>query len=586
MLRRHWLKTTALISMATALPAKATAALRGNGSAVTFGSARYQRIVRTIRNTFPSPTSSRSADSRFSRLMAYALSEYERRKSHRTYLGKREPLDYAGARRARVSEAMGEARATIRETAHYLEGQYTWSHPDVHRLHGSATSVSIIGQFYGSIVDPNTVWDDLSHKAAEAEVRVSAMCAALVGYDPDKALGLFTFGGTGTTLYGIKIGAEIAQPGLFNEGIKQPLRAFGSDMAHYAKLSASAWLGPGSQAAVAVPTGEDNAMDVSALEKALRASIEKGERIAAIVVTMGSTDAFGIDDIVAVHALRQRLMDEYRLDYRPHLHADAVIGWAYAVFNDYDFAVNALDIPAEASQSLQTVRERMRHLHLADSLGIDFHKSGYTPYASSLFIASDAKLVSTIRRDKVAMPYLFQFGEYDPGIYTLECSRSGGPVLAALSNLLLLGKDGFRGLLGHCVEMSQLLRRKARDLPWLAVLNEDNHGAVVVIRVYPDGVDADTAYRTEKSDASQRDALLRHNEFNKAVYLVTREAAESGEGPVFVQTNRYRNTGYGEPVVGIKFFTLSAFTDPASVDTAIEALKSARKKVAASPART
>ena len=78
-------------------------------------------------------------------------------------------------------------------------------------------------------------------------------------------------------------------------------------------------------------------------------------------------------------------------------------------------------------------------------------------------------------------------------------------------DLLLLGKDGFRGLLGHCVEMSQLLRRKARDLPWLAVLNEDNHGAVVVIRVYPDGVDADTAYRTEKSDASQRDALLRHN---------------------------------------------------------------------------
>lgn len=40
--------------------------------------------------------------------------------------------------------------------------------------------------------------------------------------------------------------------------------------------------------------------------------------------------------------------------------------------------------------------------------GIDFHKSGYTPYASSLFLASDAQLLNPVRRDKVAMPYLFQ----------------------------------------------------------------------------------------------------------------------------------------------------------------------------------
>lgn len=579
MLRRHWLSTTALLSFAVSLPSRARDALRSPSPPASAGSAKYQRIVRSIRDSFPSPVRSASADSRLSRLMAFAMSEYEKRKSHRTFLGSRRALDYAGARRERLGDPLGDARSTVRETARYLEGQYTWSHPNVHRLHGSATSVSIIGQLYGSITDPNTVWDDLSHKAAEAEVRVSAMCAALVGYDANKALGLFTFGGTGTTLYGIKVGAEMAQPGLFNEGLRQPLRVFGSDLAHYAKLSASAWLGLGAQAAVSVPTRDDNSMDVAALEKALRQSIEKGERIAAIVVTMGTTDAFGIDDIAAVHALRQRLVDEYRLNYTPHLHADAVIGWAYAVFNDYDFAANPLEIPRGAAQSLEAVRQRMRHLHLADSMGIDFHKSGYTPYASSLFLARDAQQLNAIRRDKVAMPYLFQFGEYDPGIYTLECSRSGGPVLAALANLLMFGKDGYRGLLSHCVEMSQRLRERARDLPWLTVLNTDNHGAVVVVRVYPDGVDGDQAYLAEKADATQRDTLLRHNEFNKAVYTATRDAAESGEGPVFVQTSRYRNTAYGEPVVGIKVFTLSAFTDAAAVDAAIAALQAARKKV-------
>lgn len=111
---------------------------------------------------------------------------------------------------------------------------------------------------------------------------------------------------------------------------------------------------------------------------------------------MGSTDAFGVDDIEAVHALRQRLVKEYRLDYMPYLHADAVIGWAYSVFNDYEFDANPLGIPAEALHSLKLLRERMRHLPLADSLGIDFHKSGYTPYASSLFLASDAQLLNPV----------------------------------------------------------------------------------------------------------------------------------------------------------------------------------------------
>lgn len=587
MLRRSWLQASALASLAASLPAKAKAALQKTHQAdADIGSEGYKRIVRSIRDSFPAPTKSAAADSRFSRIMAFALSEYDKLKSHRTFLGQRKPLDYAGARKFRIGKEMGEARRTISETAHYLEGQFTWSHPDVHRLHGSATSVSIIGQLYGSLVDPNTVWDDLSYKAAEAEVRVSAMCASLVGYDPDKALGLFTFGGTGTTLYGIKLGAERAQPGLFTDGLRQPLRVFASEAAHYAKLSSCAWLGLGSQAAISVPTGDDNAIDVGALEKALRASIEKGERIAAIVVTMGSTDAFGVDDIEAVHALRLRLAREYRLDYVPYLHADAVIGWAYAVFNDYDFGANPLDIPAAALNSLRQVRERIRHLSLADSLGIDFHKSGYTPYASSLFLAGDAQLLNPVRRDKVAMPYLFQFGEYDPGIYTLECSRSGGPVLAALANLVLLGKDGFRGLLSHCVQMSELMREKARALPWLTVLNTDNHGAVVVIRVYPDGVDADSAYRAEKDDPGQRAALLEHNRFNEAVYQLTRDAAESGESSVFVQTNRYRSTGYGEPIVGIKFFTLSAFTDPESIDHALAALVKARQKARTLPAKS
>lgn len=577
--RRDGLKAGATASLLTLVSQAKAAFIRKPTAPVTFGSRRYQQIVRSVRDTFPSPTKNSTSDSRFSRLFAEALGIYDRLKTQKTFIGKRLELDYKSAKKARLPATMGNARTVIRDSAKYLEGIYTWSHPDVHRLHGSATTVSIIGQFYGALVDANLVWDDLSHRVAEAEVKAISMCAALVGYDPEVASGVFTFGGTGTTFYGVKIGLETAQPGAFQYGVKQPMRVFSSDVAHYASISSVAWAGLGTDAATGITSDEDNSINVEALEKSLRQAIVRGEKIAAIIVTMGTTDSFGVDNMLAIHALRARLVVEYKLDYTPHIHADAVIGWSYCVFNDYDFNANPLEIPQDTSRSLQRIRERMQHLSLADSIGIDFHKSGYTPYMSSLFLVKDAQKFSLIRRDKALMPYLFQFGEYDPGIYTLECSRSGGPVLSALANLELLGKDGYRGILSHSLEMAHAIKRRAAGIPWIAVVNDKNDGAIAVLRIYPDGVDAQASYAKEVRDGASKDQLTSVNTLNKKIYTETRRMAESGESPVFVETSRYRKTAYGEPIVGIKCFTLSIFTDPDAIDNVFKALETARQQV-------
>jgi len=577
MKRRNLLKTGAAGSLVSCSAIARTALGRKPKSDAA--ALRYEKVVQAARAAFPSPVKDGASDGRFSRLFADALHVFGMLRSGKTFWGKRAPLDYGAARKARMANPMGDARKVVRETAGYLEGMYNWSHPDVHRLHGSATSVSIIGQLYGTLVDANLVWDDLSYRVAEAEVKAVSIVAGLVGYDPDKASGVFTFGGTGTTFYGIKIGLENAQPGAFAQGVKQPMRVLSSDVAHYASISSAAWTGLGTDAVVPVSSGDDNAIDLKALEATLRAIIGRGEKIAAIVVTMGTTDAFGIDDIASVHALRARLVQEFHLDYTPHIHADAVIGWSYCVFNDYDFAGNPLDIPASTSESLQRIRARMQYLALADSIGIDFHKGGYTPYMSSMFIVKDAQKMGLIRRDNTSMPYLFQFGEYDPGVYTLECSRSGAPVLAALANLELLGKQGFQGILSHSIGMANLIKQRAEAIPWMVVTNGGNDGAVAVLRVYPDGVDAKAAYEKEMRDPAARPQLVGTNDFNRKVYDETRRMAETGRTPVFVETSRYRKTPYGEPVVGIKCFTLSVFTDLQSIDNVFDALRTARAHV-------
>lgn len=569
-----WLRSA--FSGAALLPVAAQTAAQ----AATSEGVSYRDLLPKIRAAFPSPFVDPAADRSFAEHIDRGLAHLNRLKQGRLYLGTRGTIDYAKARTARIGDRMSTTESTIESLAHFFEGLILWSHPDTRRLHGGATSASIIGQLYAAVYDPNLVWDDLSERVAEAEVEVAAIGAGLIGLDPARAAGVFTFGGSGTTLYGVKIGIEKAQRGAFQDGVRAPMKIFASEVAHYAKVTAAAWLGLGADAVVDVKTDANSSMDMGALEAALRQAIEKKERIACIIATLGTTDAFGLDDVTAIVALRDRLAREYELDYVPHIHADSVIGWAYAVFDGYDFAANPLGIPKDGLDDIAAIQTRVAGLSLVDSAGLDFHKSGYAPYMSSLFLVRDQKDFSLIARDKKEIPYLFQFGKYEPGIYTLECSRSGGPVLAALANLRLLGKEGYRVLLAHSVAIATLLRERVAKLPHLVVSSQGDHGCVVVLRPYPDGVDAKAAFAAEANDPQQRDRLRAGNDYVQKVYMETRKLADRGDGAVFVLTTEQRLSAYGEPIAGIKCFTYSAFSDDGCVDRALACIEKARQIVA------
>src|SRR4029079_6128608 len=110
------------------------------------------------------------------------------------------------------------------------------------------------------------------------------------------------------------------------------------------------------------------------LSETLERLTAEGHRVAAIIATMGTTDAFGIDPLETIHRIRNEVAQTRGLDYVPHIHADAVIGWPWSVFNDYDFAANPLEFRRRTLRSLQASRTHIRHLGLADSIGVDFHK--------------------------------------------------------------------------------------------------------------------------------------------------------------------------------------------------------------------
>jgi glutamate/tyrosine decarboxylase-like PLP-dependent enzyme len=332
----------------------------------------------------------------------------------------------------------------------------------------------------------------------------------------------------------------------------------------------AAWLGIGQESVIRVASQRDNSIDVAALESAAREQLTAGKSIAAIVATLGTTDAFGIDDLAAIYALRERLVSDFRLPYRPHLHADAVIGWAWSVFNDYSFADNPLEFRGRTVRALAAAVSRIRHLGLADSLGIDFHKTGFAPYISSLLLLRDRADFGAVVRQRETMPYLYHTGEYHPGMFTLETTRSATGVMAALANLLLLGKEGLRTLIGHAVEMAEVLRELIISRPELSILNDQNYGPVTLFRAYPPGVDTFRVKERERSDLSYVGELRKHNELNRRVYQRVAAEALAGRGVAIGFTDNYRTSDSGEPICALKSYVLSPFANEEQMHAVVE----------------
>ncbi|RIK78847.1 MAG: aspartate aminotransferase family protein [Planctomycetota bacterium] len=527
---------------------------------------RHQHLLAALRTVFPQPVSDPVHDSYVVFSILRALDQVDAMKSQAPILGRPQQPDYAAAMASRLDMASRPLGEVVRELVRYLEGMFIWGHPRSQLNVIPVPNVaSVIGVLLPALFNPNMCSDESALKFSEAEARVVAMAADLVGYDPATAGGVFTFGGTGTLLYGIKIGLEKACPDALQSGVCGDAVVLTSTCGHYASYTVAAWLGLGQDRVISVPADEANSIDVAALEAAAREALAAGRKIAAIVATLGSTDAFGIDDLAAISELRDRLVDEFKLPYRIHVHADAVIGWAWSVFRDYDFGINELEFRGRTVRALAAAASSIRHLGLADSVGIDFHKTGYVPYISSLVLFRDRDDLGLITRRRETMPYLFQSGQHHPGMFTLETSRSATGPMSALASLLLLGREGLRVLLGHAVEMSEVLREMIEAQPRLSVMNRDNVGPVTLFRVYPRDVDTFKVKQREQHEKTYRDRLLAHNELNRQIYERVHTEALAGFGVAISLTDCYRRTDYGEPINALKSYVLSPFADEAQM---------------------
>lgn len=438
-----------------------------------------------------------------------------------------------------------------------------------------ANIVSIVTSFYASMYNPNFAQDESSGYLMTTELLVSKYLSELVGWDCSKSRGIFTFGGKGTNLYAAKIGIKKSLPEAIEKGIKNhDIVVFSNEKGHPCHKEICDWLGLGKEACKRLPVLENGQVNIKELETQLRNCIEKNIKIGCIILNGGTTNEIIIDPIKKIVDLRDNLVKEYNLDYVPQIHVDAVIGWAWLFFKYYDFKKNNLKMTANEMKKIYSMQEKISQIQYADSFGADFHKTGFCPYISSIFMAKDFNDITSLGNKKVKDVDSMKFGEYSPFEYTLELTRSSlGPV-SAYAALETFGIEGFQNLIYNVFSNSEFIRNYLNEKRNFEVINMETEGIATLFIITPDG----TTKSYKDYIAGNSKSLSNLLDYNHNFYLFCLKLLEEKKVHFKITFSKsYKPFGASQPTGALKIYPTSPVVTKEEIKACLDEIIEAKK---------
>lgn len=278
-----------------------------------------------------------------------------------------------------VLPELGLGPASLDALAAFLPEQTVRSaHPrTVAHLHCPPDPVAMAADTLVGVLNPSQdSWDQSAAPSAIEDEVLAAFSALAFGA---AGSGAITSGGTESNHLALLLardeavrrgfGVEPAADGLPPAACGR-LRILASAVGHFSLARAAAQLGLGERAVIPVPVLPDHRLDPRALARIAAEVTARGERIAAVVATAGTTDAGAIDPLVACAKTARA--------HGAWFHVDAAYGGGLL---------------------LSDVRRRLLDgLELADSASVDLHKLGWQTIPAGLLLTRDPAALAPLSR--------------------------------------------------------------------------------------------------------------------------------------------------------------------------------------------
>lgn len=477
---------------------------------------------------------------------------------------------------SKIPKTEQDPTKVLKDFSKYFKGAVRWHHPwTMINVTPPPLTPSVAATTVAMLYNPNLAIDVSCGGLGLTELEVVKHISDLVGWDWRKSFGVFTFGGKGTDLYGVKVALRRNFPETMDKGVHGKVAISSTAQCHPCHVEICDWLGIGKENCFRLDTNSNGCVDLEKAEKTISSYISKGGKIACIMLSGASTLNYAVDPILKVVRMRNKLVKKYKLSYIPHVHVDAVLGWVWLFFKDYDFNSNPLGIDHESLVKIKKMYKAVAQLKYADSFGADFHKTGFCPYISSLFMARNKKWIDNLGTSKQPTMSELEFGNSAPFTYTLESSRPANGPVSALVTLKILGYQGFQRLVSDLVSVAEKARRELNLIPGFKTVNKEATGFAALFVVLPPNIDL--SYKKilrENERIASRIAEYNHKFY---LFLLEKQVSE-GSSVALDYVSGYETNRAGIKMGVMKMYVVSPFCTHEQMDRLLKELKKYKKQ--------
>ncbi len=329
--------------------------------------------------------------------------------------------------------------------------------------------------------NPNSLLDITAGKFIYLEKKIIRYLASMVGWNSNKAGGFFTFGGKATLMYGVKAGLSKVNNQVIENGVDDQYYVICSENNHYCIENICNFLGIGTRQCKRISLGRSGTLQLNEFVMTVEEQLRNGKHIAAVILNAGSTINMVVDPIRKIKQKLRYLQRKYNLTYAIHLHVDTVITWPWMFFINKNLA--DIDVTLNIKRKICNITKDLKDLYLADSIGIDFHKTGLCPYISSCFICNNREDIHFMHSDDIS---LFNDSEnYYSQCYdkvSFENSRPCNGIISAYYVIKRLGQQGFIDYITYLYRIAdyfaQVMENKYQK--YYEVVNKSSNGYEIV----------------------------------------------------------------------------------------------------------
>jgi glutamate/tyrosine decarboxylase-like PLP-dependent enzyme len=309
----------------------------------------------------------------------------------------------------------------------------------------SPAPIGMLGDFLASAINPNVGAWKLSPAASEIEGQTIRWIAELAGYPTDCG-GILVSGGNMANFVCF-VAARAARAGwdVRHDGFSassEQLCVYASAETHTWVQKATDLAGLGTASIRWIPTRDDLRMDVTQLERRIRADVAEGRLPFIVIGTAGSVSTGAVDPLGEIARICR--------DRGIWLHVDGAYGGVAA--------------------AAQGVPEDLRALSLADSVAVDPHKWLYAPIEAGCALVRDR---ATLSRAFSYHPAYYHFDEQGTNYVDYGPQNSRGfRALKVWLALRQVGAEGYRRMIADDMRLSRAMAAAVAQTPDLQLITQ------------------------------------------------------------------------------------------------------------------